>query len=71
VPGALVAAPFAMVLLAAFVTQVGALQTAPVLLAVITAFLATEAVKYLVAIRAEKAAERQSMGDVNQAPAAS
>ena len=40
VPGALISAPFAMVLLAAFVTQVGALQTAPVLIAVVTAFLA-------------------------------
>jgi H+/Cl- antiporter ClcA len=72
VPGALVAAPFAMVLLAAFVTQVGALQTAPVLLAVITAFLATEAVRYLVAIRAERSAgSDQAVGEVNRAPAAS
>jgi len=54
VPGAVVAAPFAMVLLAAFMTQVGTLQTAPVLLAVITAYFATEAVKYLVASRGEK-----------------
>ena len=42
---------FSMVLLAAFVTQVGALQTAPILIAVVTAFLATEGVKYLVASR--------------------
>ena len=40
-----------MVLLAAFVTQVGALQTAPILIAVVTAFLATEGVKYFVASR--------------------
>ena len=33
-------------LLAAFVTQVGALQTAPILIAVITAFLAIESVKF-------------------------
>ena len=38
-----------MVLLAAFLTQVGALQTAPILIAVVTAFLTMEAVKYLVA----------------------
>ena len=40
-----------MVLLAAFVTQVGALQTAPILIAVVTAFLAMEAVKYVVTTR--------------------
>jgi H+/Cl- antiporter ClcA len=51
VPGALISAPFALVLLAAFVTQVGALQTAPILIAVITAFLAMESVKYVVATR--------------------
>ena len=36
VPGALVAAPFSVVLLAAFVSQVGGLQTAAVLIAVVT-----------------------------------
>ena len=51
VPGALVSAPFALVLLAAFMTQVGALQTAPILIAVITAFIAIESVKYLVTTR--------------------
>ena len=51
VPGALVSAPFALVLLAAFMTQVGALQTAPILIAVVTAFLATESVKYVVTTR--------------------
>jgi H+/Cl- antiporter ClcA len=51
VPGAAVAAPFAMVLMAAFLTQVGALQTAPILIAVITAFLTMEGVKYLLARR--------------------
>jgi H+/Cl- antiporter ClcA len=55
VPGAMVSAPFAMVLLAAFVTQVGALQTAPILIAVITAYLSIECVKYVVATR-QKAA---------------
>lgn len=51
VPGAVVAAPFSTVLLAAFLTQVGALQTAPILISVVTAYLAMEAVKYLVASR--------------------
>ena len=45
--GTLVAAPFAMVLLAAFMTRVGPLQTPPILIAVVTAFLAVEGVKYL------------------------
>ena len=44
-------APFSMVLLAAFLTQVGALQTAPILIAVVTAFLTMEGVKYLIANR--------------------
>jgi hypothetical protein len=48
------------VLLAAFLTQVGALQTAPILIAVVTAFLAMEGVKYLVARR------RQPVADVEK-----
>jgi len=51
VPGSMITAPFSMVLLAAFMTQVGALQTAPILIAVITAFLAMEGVTYLIAQR--------------------
>jgi H+/Cl- antiporter ClcA len=51
VPGAMISAPFALVLLAAFMTQVGALQTAPILIAVLTAFLAIESVKYVVTTR--------------------
>jgi H+/Cl- antiporter ClcA len=51
VPGSLVAAPFSMVLMAAFLTQVGALQTAPILIAVVTSFLTIGAVKYLLARR--------------------
>jgi H+/Cl- antiporter ClcA len=39
-PGALVAAPFSLIVLAALTTQVGTLQTAPVAIAVITAYLA-------------------------------
>jgi chloride channel protein, CIC family len=56
VPGSVVAAPFSMVLLAAFLTQVGALQTAPILIAVVTAFLAMEGVKYLVSRRRQPVA---------------
>ena len=48
---AVAAAPFSFVLMAAFLTQIGALQTAPVLIAVVTAFLAMEGVKYLLASR--------------------
>ena len=45
--GSLVAAaPFSMVLLAAFLTRVGALQTSPILISVVTAFLGVEAVKH-------------------------
>jgi H+/Cl- antiporter ClcA len=51
IPGAMVSAPFSMVLLAAFLTQVGALQTAPILIAVVTAFFAIESVKYALARR--------------------
>jgi chloride channel protein, CIC family len=51
VPGAMVSAPFSMVLLAAFLTQIGGLQTAPVLIAVVTAFLTMEVVKGLLAGR--------------------
>jgi H+/Cl- antiporter ClcA len=39
-PGALVAAPFSLILLAALTTQIGALQTASVAIAVVTAYLA-------------------------------
>ena len=37
-------------------TQVGALQTAPILIAVVTAFLTMEAVKYLLASRKQAGA---------------
>ena len=48
--GSLAAAPFAMVLLAALLTRV-ALQIFPILIAVVTAYLGVEAVKYLLASR--------------------
>ena len=52
--GSLAAAPFAMVLMAAFLTQVGVLQTAPILIAVVTAFLGVEGGKYLLASRQQR-----------------
>ena len=59
VPGSLMMAPFSMVLLAAFMSQVGALQTAPILIAVVTAFLTIEGVKYRVARRKQARAVPQ------------
>jgi chloride channel protein, CIC family len=44
--GSLAAAPLSMVLMAGFLTRGGALQTAPVLIAVVTTFLAVEGLKY-------------------------
>jgi hypothetical protein len=44
---------------AAFMTQVGALQTAPILIAVVTAFLVMEAVKYLIVSRKQRAVVAQ------------
>ncbi len=60
VPGAIVSAPLTMVLLAALLTQVGALGTAPVLIAVATAYLAVAGVKFLMARRAANDAGRGS-----------
>jgi H+/Cl- antiporter ClcA len=62
VPGALVAAPFSLALGVVFFTRLGALQTAPVLIAVITAFLAVEGVKYLLVLRKTRAQARQETG---------
>ena len=58
VVGGFVSAPFAMVLFAVFATQVGALNATPILIAVITSFLAVEAVKSLVVGRKREAAAR-------------
>ena len=58
VVGGFVSAPFAMVLFAAFATQVGALNATPILIAVITSFLTVEAVKYLVVGRKREAAAK-------------
>jgi H+/Cl- antiporter ClcA len=45
------AAPFSMVLLTALMTRVGPPQTAPILIAVATAFLARQGMRYLLASR--------------------
>jgi H+/Cl- antiporter ClcA len=47
----LVSAPFTAVLFAVFATEVGALQSAPILITAITAYLGMEAVKYALASR--------------------
>ena len=54
VVGGFVSAPFAMVLFAMFTTQVGVLNSSPILIAVITSFVAVEAVKQLRARRARR-----------------
>jgi H+/Cl- antiporter ClcA len=57
-PGALVAAPFSLIVLAALTTQIGTLQTAPVAIAVVSAYLAVSGSGALVALatRARKPA---------------
>ena len=52
--GSFAAAPFAMVLLAVFVTRVGAVQTTPIAIAIVTAFLGVEGMKYALASRAQR-----------------
>ena len=62
--GSLAAAPFAMVLMAAILTRGGALQTAPILIAVVTSFLTVEGVKYFLTSRRQA---RQSWVCVSRA----
>jgi H+/Cl- antiporter ClcA len=50
IPASLVAAPFALILLAALTTQVGTLQTAPIAIAVLTAYLAVSGSGTLMAL---------------------
>lgn len=49
-PGALVAAPFSLIVLAALTTQIGTLQIAPVAIAVLTAYLAVSGTGTLTAL---------------------
>lgn len=62
VPGGLVAAPFTFVLLAAFFSQVGALNIAPILVAVVTAWIVTEAIRFQLARRRGPAAPPEHAG---------
>jgi len=56
--GSLAAAPLSMVVMAVFLTRVGALQTSSILIAVVTTFLGVEGLKYLVASREQRRAGR-------------
>ncbi len=49
------AAPFAVVLLGALLTRVGPLETFPILIALVTAFLSTEGAKYFLASHEQRA----------------
>jgi hypothetical protein len=55
--GSLIAAPFSLILVAALTTQIGALQTAPIAVAVLTSYLAVSGTGTLMALanRARKA----------------
>jgi len=61
-PGSLVAAPFSLLLLAVVTTQIGALQTVPVTIAVISAYLAVSGSGLLIAL-----AQRQRKGAASDA----
>jgi H+/Cl- antiporter ClcA len=54
-PGSLVAAPFSLILLGVITTQIGALQVAPVTVAVLTAYLAVSGTGVLVALARRQA----------------
>ena len=60
-PGALVAAPFSVILMGALTTQIGTLQIAPVAIAVLTAYLAVSGTGTLVAL-ANRARKRAGDG---------
>ena len=64
VPGSSVSAPFTMVLLAALFTQVGALQTAPILIAVGIAYLVVVGVRRLLASRSAAGSPIPTAGDL-------
>ena len=54
-PGSLVAAPFSLILLGVITTQIGALQVAPVVIAVLTAYLAVSGTGALMALARRQA----------------
>jgi H+/Cl- antiporter ClcA len=61
-PGALVAAPFSLLLLVVLVTQIGTLETAPVAMAVLTAYLAVSGSGTLMAL-VQRGQKRASPAD--------
>jgi chloride channel protein, CIC family len=65
-PGALVAAPFSLLLLTVLVTQIGTLETAPVAIAVLTSYLAVSGSGTLMALM--RSAQKQAAP--SDAPAA-
>jgi H+/Cl- antiporter ClcA len=65
-PGALVAAPFSLILLAALTTQIGTLQIAPVAIAVLTAYLAVSRSGALAALA--RRANKPAAADAQPAP---
>ena len=54
-PGSLVAAPFSLILLGALTTRIGTLQTAPIAIAVLTAYLAVSGTGVLLALARRQA----------------
>jgi hypothetical protein len=72
-PGALVGAPFSLILLAALTTQVGSLQIAPIAIAVVTAYLAVSGTGTLMALanRARKSAGPSTKSGPSTEPAKS
>ena len=60
VPGAIVSAPFSLVLLAVLLTQVGTLQTAPILIAVGTASLIVAGIRTIMAERAQASGQEEA-----------
>ena len=71
--GALVAAPFSLVVMAAITTQIGTLQLAPVAVAVLTAYLAVSGSGVLMALarRARTPAPSSSQGAAQPSSSAS
>ena len=69
-PGALVAAPFSVILMGALTTQIGTLQIAPVAIAVLTAYLAVSGTGTLMALanRARKPAAAGAKPATESAP---
>jgi chloride channel protein, CIC family len=71
-PAALVAAPFSLLLLVVLVTQIGTLETAPVAMAVLTAYLAVSGSGTLMALiqKGKQATTAEPQTDAHAAPSA-